>query len=138
MTTTTHSKELLDHERKFWDAMKSKDALTASRMTDDGCIVVGAQGVSAIDAQTMGTLTESQEWQLEKYSFDEDSAQVRFLTDDVALVAYKVNENLSVEGKAVKLEANDASVWVRRNGKWMCAMHTESLSGDPYGRDKKA
>jgi hypothetical protein len=44
---------------------------------------------------------------------------------------------LMVEGQQVALEANDASVWVRRDGKWLCAMHTESLAGDPFGRDRR-
>ena len=29
------------------------------------------------------------------------------------------------------------SVWVRSGGQWRCAMHTESLAGDPCGRDRK-
>jgi hypothetical protein len=29
------------------------------------------------------------------------------------------------------------STWVRRNGGWVCALHTESILGDPFGRDKR-
>ena len=132
----TNTTELLENERRFWDAMKTKDANVASKMTDDQCIVVGAQGVSAIDGRTMGKLTTEGKWKLEQYSFDEKNAQVRFLTDDIAIVAYKVNERVELEGKTLPIEANDASVWVRRDGEWRCALHTESLAGDPYGRDK--
>ena len=138
MTTTSKTQELLENERQFWNAMKAKDSGAAARMTDDRCIVVGAQGVSAIDPKTMAKLTEEGEWELEKYSFDEKTAQVQFINDDVALVAYKVNERVVVDGKPVDLEANDSSVWVRRDGEWLCAMHTESLAGDPYGRDRRA
>ena len=137
MATTTQTQTLLDNERRFWDAMREKDAETAGQMTDDGCIVVGAQGVSAIDAKTMAKLTKEGEWELKRYTFDEKTAQVRFVNDDVALVAYKVNEQVEVDGETVALEANDSSVWVRRDGEWLCAMHTESLAGDPYGRDRK-
>ena len=136
MTTTTRTQELLEHERRFWNAMRVKDGEAASEMTADNCIVVGAQGVSAIDPDTMARLTKEGDWELERYTFDESTAQVQFLTEDIALVAYKVKEKLTVEGKPVKLEANDASVWVRRNGEWLCAMHTESLVGDPFGRDR--
>lgn len=132
----TESKELVEVERKFWDAMKDKDATAASRMTDDQCIVVGAQGVSAIDPNTMGRLTKEGDWTIERYTFDDQKTEVRFLSDDVAVVAYSVNEDLSVAGNPVTVEANDASVWVRRNGSWRCALHTESISGDPYGRDR--
>jgi hypothetical protein len=133
---TANTKELLDVEHRFWNAMKTKDANAASKMTDDQCIVVGAQGVSAIDSQTMGKLTTDGKWTLQQYTFDERNAQVRFLTDDIAIVAYKVNERVELDGKTLPLEANDASVWVRRDGEWRCALHTESLVGDPYGRDK--
>jgi hypothetical protein len=41
---------------------------------------------------------------------------------------------LVVDGKPVKLQAYDSSVWVRRDGDWLCALHTESPAGDPFGR----
>jgi hypothetical protein len=137
MATTARSQDLIALEKTFWNAMQEKDAGTAARMTDDRCIVVGPQGVSAIDRATMGQLTTEGEWQLQRFEFDDQKAQVRFLNDDVALVAYTVNERLVVDGEPLTLEANDASVWVRRDGEWVCAMHTESLAGDPYGRDRQ-
>ena len=70
--------------------------------------------------------------------FSVDDMQVRMLSEDVAIVAYKVREDLKVDGKAVTLEAADASTWVRRNGQWVCALHTESIAGDPFGRDRRA
>lgn len=130
--------ELLDIEQRFWNAMKAKDAQTASELTDERCIVVGAQGVSAIDPATMAKLTTEGEWVLEQFRFDEKTRQVRFLNDDVAIVAYQVHERVTLEGKTLPIEANDASVWVRRGSKWLCALHTESLAGDPYGRDKQS
>ena len=84
----------------------------------------------------MASLTSEGEWELERYVFDESTAQVRFLTDDIALVAYNVREKLNVDGEVLHVDANDASVWVRKNGEWHCAMHTESLAGDPFGRDR--
>ena len=134
---TTSRQTLLDLEKRFWDAMQTKDAGTAANMTDDACIIVGAQGVSAIDPKTMGKLTTEGDWQLQQFSFDDRSTQVQFVNEDVAIVAYKVNERVVVDGKTVPIEANDSSVWVRRNGEWRCALHTESLAGDPYGRDRK-
>ena len=45
-----------------------------------------------------------------------------------------VHEELTVGGKPVVMDATDASV--QRNGKWLCALHTESVAGDPFGRDR--
>ena len=136
MTATARTQELLEHERRFWNAMRDKDGEAASEMTHEHCLVVGAQGVSTIDPDTMARLTREGDWELERFTFDESTAQVQFLNEDIALVAYKVKERLTVEGKPLTLEANDSSVWIRRNGEWLCAMHTESLTGDPFGRDK--
>ncbi len=137
MQTQSHDRELLDIERRFWDAMKTKDAQRAAQMTDDGCIIVGAQGVSAIDGKTMGKLTREGKWQLEQFAIDDKNTQVRFVADDVAIVAYRVTERVAIDGQTLAVEANDSSVWVRRDGEWLCALHTESLAGDPFGRDRQ-
>jgi hypothetical protein len=73
-------------------------------------------------------------WKLHKYTMD--NMQARLLDADVGIVAYKVREELTVEGKPLTLEASDSSTWVRRNGSWKCALHTEAPAGDPFGRDK--
>ena len=138
MATQTNEQELIDTERRFWGAMQQKDGNTAAQLTDDGCIVVGAQGVSAIDRNSMRKMTAEGPWELKQFSFDEKSRRVRFVSDDVAIVAYSVNEQLVVDGKPLQLEAHDASVWVRHGSEWRCALHTESPAGDPFGRDKQA
>ena len=135
-STNAHEQELIDVERRFWNAMQDKDAATASNLTDDQCVIVGAQGVSAIDETTMAKLTSEGTWELRHYEFDEQARQIRFLTDDIAIVAYPVKERVIVDGETLPVEANDSSVWVRRDGQWRCALHTESLAGDPFGRDK--
>lgn len=136
--TDVQSRKVMEVEERFWNAMKEKDASSAGQMTDDECIVVGAQGVSAITPEMMAKLTSEGEWELQQFSLDERNRQVRFLSDDVAIVAYTVRERVVVEGETVPIEANDSSVWVRRNGDWRCALHTESLAGDPFGRDRRS
>lgn len=137
MATEINTSEVLDLEKRFWEAMKAKDAETAARMTDDRCIVVGAQGVSVIDSPTMAKLTEQSQWEIEGYSLDEENTKVLFIQPDVAIVAYRVDERITVGGEKLRFHANDASVWVRRDGEWRCALHTESIAGDPYGRDRR-
>ena len=85
----------------------------------------------------MAKLTAEGKWQLHQYVIEDKNAQVRFVADDVAIVAYKVTERVTVDGQTIPIEANDSSVWVKRDGEWLCALHTESLAGDPYGRDRQ-
>ena len=124
--------DLLALERRFWDAIKAKDSATAVSLSDDPCVVVGPQGVGEVDNRTLAGMLKDSTYDLTDYSLED--VHLRQVADGVAVVAYKVNEKLVVEGKERALEAFDSSVWVLRNGNWVCALHTESLSGDPYGR----
>lgn len=129
--------ELKALERRYWDAVQNKNSDEAIELSDESCIVVGAQGVGAINRDQLGKMLQAASYELKRYQFDDKQFQVRQIADNVAIVAYPVHEELIVDGKATTLDAFDASVWVRRNGKWQCALHTESLRGDPFGRDHK-
>jgi hypothetical protein len=138
-TTPTKSaidEELLALENRYWQAIKEKDVDAALGLTDFPCLVSGATGVGLIDEETFIRIMKGAAYTL--HAFELTDAKVRLLNDDVALLAYKVHEDLTVEGKKVSLDAADASTWVRRDGRWRFALHTESLQGDPYGRDRKA
>jgi uncharacterized protein (TIGR02246 family) len=135
MPTQDAEKELVQLEKQYWQAMKEKNVEAAMRMTDDPCIVTGAQGVASIGRDAFKGMMTDASWSLHDY--DVSDVQVRMLSDDVAIVAYKVTEDLTVEGKPVKLEAADSSTWVRRSGRWLCALHTEAIAGDPFGRDRQ-
>ncbi|MEO8945294.1 MAG: nuclear transport factor 2 family protein [Gemmatimonadaceae bacterium] len=126
---------LIDLEKKYWNAMVDKDVDTAVRLSDDPCVISGAQGVSAITNDQYRKLMTNGEWDLNSYEMSD--VQARMISEDVAVVAYKVREELTVDGKPLRLEANDSSTWVRRDGSWKCALHTEAVAGDPFGRDKK-
>jgi hypothetical protein len=138
MNTTAGSleRDLLALENQYWRAMQDGDSTTAMRLSADPCIVTGAQGVGEVDRKTMGKLLDNAKWKLDAFILSDPVAHA--LTDDVAVIAYKVHEELTVDGKAIKFEAADSSTWVRRDGQWVCAVHTEALAGDPFGRDRKA
>jgi hypothetical protein len=128
----TVERELLELEEQFWNAMKTRDSATAVALSDDACIVVGAQGVGEVDRATLAHMLESANYEIEAFAIED--VHVRRVTEDVATVAYKVREDLVVDGEKLKLEAFDASVWLRRAGAWVCVLHTESPAGDPFGR----
>jgi len=125
-------RELVRLEERYWNAIKEKDSTTAASLSSDPCVVVGAQGVGELDKTTLAKMMQGANYELKAFSLDD--VHVRRVADDVAVVAYKVREDLVVEGQEVNLEAFDSSVWVRRNGQWICVVHTESIAGDPFGR----
>lgn len=133
MPNSTES-EIVALERQYWQAIQDQDIDTLTRLTDHPCIVAGAQGVASIGEEMFRKMMQDTSWKLN--SFEVSNVQARQLRDDVVIVAYKVREVLTVDGKQLTLDASDASTWIRRDGQWACALHTESISGDPYGRDR--
>jgi ketosteroid isomerase-like protein len=135
MATKAIETELMDLENQFWRATKEKDSETAMSLTDDTCILTGPQGVSIHDRKEFEKIFADTSWTLDDYEI-KDNPEVLLIKDDVAVIAYKVHEKMTVEGKPVTIEASDASTWVRRGGRWVCALHTEAITGDPFGRDR--
>ncbi|MEO7456995.1 MAG: nuclear transport factor 2 family protein [Gemmatimonadaceae bacterium] len=128
--------EIVELEKRYWNAMIAKDVDTAVSMSDDPCIVTGAQGVSAITNAQYRTMMADGKWELKSYEMTD--VQARMITDDVAIIAYKVTEQLVVDGKPLTLVASDSSTWVKKGGKWRNSLHTEAPAGDPFGRDRAA
>jgi len=131
---TALAKQLQDLEVQYWNCIKNKDIATALSLTNDPCIVAGAQGAAAIDKQNFAKMMTGA-WTLNNFTLHD--VVVQQLNEEAAVIAYKVHEDLTVDGKPVSLDAADASTWVKKNGRWLCALHTESLAGDPYGRDRR-
>jgi len=128
----TLEQQLLAREKSYWNAIMSKDTEVVERLSDDPCLVVGAQGVGELGRGAMKKMLEGASYELNSYTLDD--VHFRRLGDDVVALAYKVNENLTVDGKPLKLEAFDSSVWMKRDGDWVCVVHTEACAGDPFGR----
>ena len=137
MAKASETDELMALERKYWEAMKNRDGKTAADLSDDPCVISGAQGYGSYTPKQMSAMTNDGRYELRNYRIEKD-AEVQLIGDDVAIVAYKVHEDLIVEGKPVTLDATDSSTWVKRGGQWRCALHTETILGDPFGRDRVA
>lgn len=135
MATAITEKELIGLEKRYWQAMKDGDVDAMIGLTDLPCIVAGAQGVGSMDRREFEAMSAGSSYKLERFEF-KDGAKMRRLSDDVAVLAYEVHEELTVDGSAVEIDAAETSTWIRKNGKWGCALHSESIEGDPFGRDR--
>ena len=132
--TSTIEQEMTALENQYWTAMKEKDVEAAQRATTDPCVVAGASGVASVNANLFAEMMKGANWELKGFKLDDVIVQP--ITDDVRIIAYKVREDLVVDGKPLSMDAADTSVWVRKGETWTCALHTESVLGDAYGRDR--
>ena len=136
MTRTISDQELLALERSYWDALKARDARTVGRMTAEQCTVAGASGASIVNPQSMGKLVDAATYTIRDYRVDPQSVHVNRISDDVVAISYGVHEDLEVDGKHVQFDAFDTSVWQKDPNGWTCVLHTESIAGDAFGRDR--
>lgn len=134
--TVAIKSEIVGQERAYWQAVKDHDAAIMMRLTDDPCIIAGASGVRKVDQKMLGKIIESAQYTLHNFDIDEDAAELLPVGDEAFILAYNVKEDLTVDGKPVSIEAADTSVWRRHDDRWVCSLHTESILGDSYGRDR--
>jgi hypothetical protein len=140
-TMTSHlisDQELLALERQYWDALKDRDTRTIGRLTAEDSTVVGASGVGSLDPRSIVKMIDSASYTITNYRIDPQTLQINRLCDDTVAIAYAVHEDVEVDGKPVQLDAFDASVWKKAENGWTCVVHTESIKGDAFGRDRTA
>jgi ketosteroid isomerase-like protein len=121
--------DIIALETKFWDTMISKDADTASAMMAEKSIVIGPQGVSEIKRGDFAKMMDGSKWTLDSYKLSD--VQVVFPTDETAVIGYKVKQKGEMDGKPYDMECADSSTWIKADGAWLCALHTETVLGEP-------
>jgi ketosteroid isomerase-like protein len=117
--------DIIALEKSYWDAMKAKDGSRTAQLSADPALVTGVQGVMSIAKSKMGKMTQEGNWTLESYSFDD--IEVATPTPDVAIIAYTVNQQVTMNGKSQTLRAADSSTWIRRGDEWQCHAHSETI-----------
>ena len=65
MAHQTLEQELLALEKRYWQAQKDKDGAAAAELTDEACLIAGAQGVVEIDRPTLVGMMEDASWSIE-------------------------------------------------------------------------
>ncbi|MET0182917.1 MAG: nuclear transport factor 2 family protein [Caulobacterales bacterium] len=125
--------EIIDLEKRFFQTMIDKDGDTATKLCSKDVLVGGPQGAMAVKGADMGAMMAHGQWEL--HSFDMRDINVVYPDDNVAVIGYKITQDMTVDGKPLKLEAADTSTWIKHGGAWHCAQHSESIIGDPYGRN---
>lgn len=135
MATMTTDQEIIALERSYWQAMKDDDSDAAIDLTYDPCIVTGAQGAAQLDHNAMSRMNAEKEWALRDFHLD--NMNVQTITNDVAVLGYTATLDMEVDGKPMSADFAESSTWVKQDGRWLCALHSESPIGDPFGRPNK-
>ena len=120
--------EVVNLEKSYWDAMKKKDGNRTAELSGKTSLVTGAQGVMNIPKSKMGKMTEDGKWTLESYSFD--NVEVLTPAADVAIIAYTVRQQVTMDGRPQEMHAADSSTWIHGSNGWECHAHSETILKD--------
>src|SRR5260221_1204007 len=85
--------KLFELETQYWQAIKDQDPDAAMRLTDEPCLVVGAQGAGALDRASLAGMMKSDRYTLDEFALKD--GKVRLIVDDIAIFASTVHEKLT-------------------------------------------
>jgi hypothetical protein len=124
--------DLINLEKKFWQSMVDEDAETAIAMLDEPALMVSSHGTMKFDHEQYRQMAEQGSMVIK--SFELSDMNVVFPTEQTAVLTYRVKQALSERGKTkqIQQEMADSSVWMYKDGKWLCVMHTETPIGDMH------
>ncbi|MCF3107569.1 nuclear transport factor 2 family protein [Niabella sp. CC-SYL272] len=118
-------KQLLELEKKYWKAMEDHDFKTVESLTRFPCIVAGRTGARTMDAATFQQMFESGAGRQLKLG-DISGAESQMINEDTAIIAYQVGFEYVTGDDRSSFRCVCASTWVKENGNWVCALHTET------------
>ena len=128
MSDASIREEIVALEKSYWDAMKAKDGKRTAELSGNGALVTGARGVMKIAKAKMGEMTEKGDWKLNSYEFAD--VEVATPASNIAIIAYTVHQNMTMEGKEIDRHAAQSSTWVKGISGWECYGHSETFLDD--------
>jgi len=105
-------------EKAVTDAFKNKQANLFKQYLDPEFSTVDAEGIK----DAADEIADMQNTELRDYSFAD--MKVTLLSPKVAIAKYKVTTQSTSAGRDTSGTYYAATVWNRRNGKWLAVLHT--------------
>ena len=115
--------QIMELEKKYWQGMENKEYETVRNLTSFPCIVAGKNGVHSIDEANFKKMFESGEGdKIKVLNFSDFHSQQ--LDENNAVTAYIIE--LGKDGGGESSKCACTSVWIKKENKWHCVLHTET------------
>ena len=124
MSLTKRKSEIEGLEKAFWDSMIAGKPDVATAMLTEPAVMVTGHGATKFDHAAYTRMANDDRYKLLDYEMSD--MDVVFPREDVAVASYRVKQSMEMEGSQVQMDVFDTSTWVKVDGAWLCAMHTES------------
>lgn len=118
-------KEILELEKKYWQAMEDHDFETVKKLTRFPCIVAGKTGVKSVDEVSFKNMFESgANAKIKVLNFSNIESQT--VSKKSAVIAYQIELGTAYNEQNSSMKCACTSTWTKEDDEWVCAMHTES------------
>jgi hypothetical protein len=121
------SKTIEELENKFWQSMVDNDSDTAIELLTEPALMVGSHGAMQFDHAAYRKMAEKGPMVVTGFEFSD--MQVVFPNETTAIATYHVKQEVAQRDDKRSTdvqEMNDTSTWIKEDGSWKCAMHTET------------
>lgn len=116
--------QIMELERRFWQAMQDMDVDAAVTLLDAQSTSVAGSGVHHFNPAEYKAMALSGNARITSFElFDE---QVIFPLPDVAVATYTARQCFTMEGERHEMVVYDTTTWVRKGGRWLAFAHTET------------
>ena len=123
MTKSKHQAEIETLERAFWESMVDNDPKVATGMLTEPALMVSGHGAMRFDHAAYTRMATDTKHRVLEYGIS--GMEVLSPSDAVAIATYHVHQKMEMDGKPMEMDAVDSSTWVKIDGDWKCAAHTE-------------
>ena len=124
MAGSTRDNEIEQLERAFWESLVRRDATVATGLLASQALMVSSHGSMQFDPPQYARMLLDPKHGLLEYALSDMA--VLFPTEDIAIVTYRAKQAMQMDGKQLEQAVVDSSTWVKLDGKWKCAAHTEA------------
>ena len=117
--------QIVDLEKKYWQGMENHDYETVKSLTRFPCLVASKNGVRNVDEASFKKMFESGDGdKIKVLNFSDIETQS--IGENGAVIAYLIELEMVNGIQKGPMKCACTSTWIKENGKWVCALHTES------------
>ena len=117
--------QILDLEKKYWQAMEDHDFETVKKLTRFPCIVAGKNGVQSVDEDTFKNMFESGANAKIKV-LNISNVETQQVSKKSAVIAYLIEMGTAYNEERPSMKCACTSTWTKEDDEWVCALHTEA------------
>lgn len=124
----TRAADIMKLETEFWQSMLDQQPEKAAALLTETATSVAMFGIHHFSPAEYIAMAKKGPAKITAFSFSNEN--VLFPSADVAVATYEVAQKFEMNGQPQEMVCLDTTTWVRVDGRWLAAAHTETVKQD--------